>query len=203
MDTQYYIKSYCKIKEAHVTFNNNIVFEDDAKDLKSFLKNIYKHLALKYAKFFKMDNLSKLAFLGAELLLQDDEKDTDRDIAIVLSNRASSLETDRKHQEAIQDKEKYYPSPAIFVYTLPNIAVGEISIRHQLKSENAFFVFDTFNAEFLCNYATVLLEKNKAESVLCGWVDVDGENYDGFMYLVSRKGKIKHTIKELTNLYQN
>jgi len=203
LNTQYYIKNYCKIKEARVTLNDNLVFEDDTNELKSFFKNVYKHLELKYAKFFKMDNLSKLSFLAAEYILQNVENSTDRNIAIVLSNRASSLDTDRKHQNSIQDKENYYPSPAIFVYTLPNIAIGEISIKHQLKSENAFFVFDTFNAEFLCNYARVLLDKNKAESVLCGWVDVDNDNYEGFMYLVSRKGELKHTIKELTNIYQN
>ena len=202
MNTQYYIQSYCKIKEACITLNDTLVFEDQNNEPKSFFKNAYKNLELKYAKFFKMDNLSKLSFLGAEFLLQDNENDAESNTAIVLSNKASSLDTDRKHQDSIQDKANYFPSPAIFVYTLPNIAIGEISIRHQLKSENAFFVFDTFNAEFLCNYASVLLDKKKAKSVLCGWVDVDNENYEGFMYLVSRNGKIKHTIKELTNIYQ-
>jgi len=203
LNTQYYIESYCKVKDASVTLNDKLVFEDVTNEPKSFFKSAYKNLELKYSKFFKMDNLSKLSFLAAEYLFHDNDKIANSNTAIVLSNRASSLDTDRKHQSSIQDKENYYPSPAIFVYTLPNIAIGEISIRHQLKSENAFFVFDTFNADFLCNYAAVLLDKNKAESVLCGWVDVDNEHYEGFLYLVSRKGKLKHNVKELTNIYQN
>jgi len=199
-----YIQSYCIIKNNTVRLNgqpnytekNNLGFSD-------FSKKLYKELNLSYSKFFKMDNLSKLAFLGAEYIFRDIETRADKNIAIVLSNRASSLDTDRKHQHSIQDKDSYYPSPAVFVYTLPNIAIGEISIKHQLKSENAFFIFDTFNPQFLSNYADILIEKNKVESVLCGWVDYDNDQYEGFMYLVSHKGKLKHTVKQLTNIYQN
>ena len=51
--------------------------------------------------------------------------------------------------DAIQNKESYYPSPAVFVYTLPNICIGEISIKYKLYSENSFFIFDSLNAEYL------------------------------------------------------
>ena len=112
-----------------------------------------------------MDDLSKLAFLTAEFVFSKNENFEDN-TAVVLSNNASSLNTDKKHQEAIQDKENYYPSPSVFVYTLPNIAIGEISIKHHLKSENAFFIEEKFNAELLYNYATVLIENDKANSVL-------------------------------------
>jgi len=200
-DAANHIKSFCRIKNNTVSINGGIVLtEDENLGFSDFSKKIYAALNLSYSKFFKMDNLSKLAFLGAEYVLngQNENENT----AIVLMNKASSLDTDRKHQESIQDKDSFYPSPAIFVYTLPNIAIGEISIKHQLKSENAFFIFDAFNAEFLHNYAGCLLDNNKAESVLCGWVDYDGDNYDCFIYKVSRKGKTIHTTKELNNLYK-
>ena len=65
-----------------------------------------------------MDNLCKLAFLSAEIVLNDsDILKEERNVALVFSNNASSLDTDRKHQEAINDKDNYYPSPAVFVYT--------------------------------------------------------------------------------------
>ncbi len=199
-----YIQSYCIIKNNTVRLNGQLDYlEKNNLDFSDFSKKLYKELKLSYSKFFKMDNLSKLAFLGAEYIFRDIETKTDKNVAIVLSNRASSLDTDRKHQHSIQDKDSYYPSPAVFVYTLPNIAIGEISIRHQLMSENAFFVFDSFNPQFLSNYADILIDKNKAESVLCGWVDYDNDQYEGFMYLVSHKGNLKHTVKELTNIYQN
>ncbi|WP_321539372.1 hypothetical protein [Flavobacterium piscinae] len=86
-----------------------------------------------------MDNLSKLAFLASEVLLSEQIiAEAENNVALVFANRSSSLDTDVKFQQSIDDKENYYPSPAVFVYTLPNICVGEISIKHQLKSENAF-----------------------------------------------------------------
>jgi hypothetical protein len=58
--------------------------------------------------------------------------------ALVFANRSSSLDTDFKYQESINSQENYFPSPAVFVYTLPNICVGEISIKHKMQTENAF-----------------------------------------------------------------
>jgi hypothetical protein len=46
------------------------LFKAQAADFAEFSKKAYHHLGLSYPKFFKMDNLSKLAFLGAELLLK-------------------------------------------------------------------------------------------------------------------------------------
>jgi hypothetical protein len=102
-----------------------------------------------------------------------------------LANKSSSLDTDVKYQESISDKENYYPSPAVFVYTLPNICLGEISIRHQLKSENSFFIFDAFNTEFMSNYSNILLNTNKADMVLCGWVEFFNDNYKAFLCTIS------------------
>ncbi|MDY7393870.1 3-oxoacyl-ACP synthase [Aureibaculum sp. 2210JD6-5] len=201
MKIENYISDYCHIRNNEVSINGKPCFMVDTEtQFSDFSKKIYKELNLSYSKFFKMDNLSKLAFLGAEIVLND--KDDNENTAIVLTNRASSLDTDRKHQDSIQNKDSFYPSPAVFVYTLPNIAIGEISIKNQIKSENAFFIFDIFNTDFLHNYANSLINNNKAENVLCGWVDYDGDNYDCFMYKVSRKGRIKHTTNELINLYK-
>lgn len=204
LEIENYISSYCHIRNNDISVNGKPFFKrENNVAFSEFSKNVYKELNLSYSKFFKMDNLSKLAFLGAECILNIKKVSEKEDnVAIVLTNKSSSLDTDRKHQESIQDKDSFYPSPAVFVYTLPNIAIGEISIKHQLKSENAFFVFDTFNSDFLHNYASSLLHNNKAKSVLCGWVDYDGGKYDCFMYQVSRKGRTKHTINELNNLYK-
>jgi len=204
LNTKLYIENYCKIKNNTVTLNSNIIFEEDnAENLKSFLKSIYKHLDLKYSKFFKMDNLSKLAFLASEIILKESKINSEKEnIAIVFSNNASSLETDRKHQKSIDKITDYFPSPAIFVYTLPNIGIGEISIRHQLKSENAFFVFERYNAEFHYTYENSLIQSQKANAVLSGWVNVDDDtNYEAFIYLVSQNGKIKHNQEQLNKLY--
>ncbi len=196
----YYIESYCHIKNNQLWLNGETIFEDKQSDnLKSFLKSAYKNLEIKYPKFFKMDNLSKISFLAAEIIFK---KITLENIAIVFSNKAASLDTDRKFQNSISSVDNFYPSPAVFVYTLPNIGIGEISIRHQLKSENAFFVFENYNANFHQNYENELLQNNNSEAVLGGWVNVDGDNYDAFVYLVSKNGIIEHTKENLLKLYK-
>lgn len=207
-----------------------MLFEGTSPDLSGFLKAAYQHFETDYPKFFKMDRLSKLAFMAVEVLLeaanaseknrttfQEMQKTShtnqkpsqtpqkisqeNRKMAIVLSNRASSLDTDRKYQESISDLDNFYPSPAVFVYTLPNICIGEISIRHRLRSENSFFIFEAFNPGFLKDYADSLLQHEKADEVLCGWVDVDEDAYEAFLYIVSRTGSYPHTEQQLTELY--
>ena len=178
------------------------LFEMKEVGFSEFIKNAYKFFSIDYPKFFKMDNLSKLAFLTSEIVLgKECQPDQENDIAIVFANTSSSLDTDCKHQLSIQDRDQFFPSPAVFVYTLPNICVGEICIKHQLKSENAFFVFDEFPAEFLLNYSTQLIDSAKASKVLCGWVELYHENYKSFVYLVDKKGPIVHNASNINTLY--
>lgn len=198
-----YIQAYAHIKNNLVSLNGKVLFNEQSEDFSEFSKAAYKALDTKYSKFFKMDNLSKLAFLTADVLLKEVISDPEKEenIAIVLSNRASSLDTDRKHQKSIEDKDNYFPSPAVFVYTLPNICIGEISIKHRLFSENSFFIFEHFNAGYLLDYSNSLLATKKAEKVLCGWVDFDDNKYEAFLYLVADNGKIIHNKEEIIRLY--
>ena len=94
-------------------------------------------------KFYKMDPLCRLGFVASELLLQaeGDRRDTPRDDrAIILFNRSSSIQADEAYQASIQDAEDYFPSPAAFVYTLPNIVTGEIAIRNHYQGETSFYI---------------------------------------------------------------
>jgi len=199
-----YIESYCHIRDNAVILSGAVIHEQKGIDFKAFAKSVYHTFDTDYSKFFKMDNLSKLTFLAADQLLKPDaDQDNERNIALVLSNHASSLDTDRKHQQSISSEDSYFPSPAVFVYTLPNICMGEISIRHRLYSENAFFVFDNFNAEHLHDYAESLIDDKKASKVLCGWTDFDNGKYESFLYVVGKSGTFTHSKAEITRLYQN
>ena len=69
MKQTYYISNSCVIKN-NVVFNNDaLAFESDAGNFTTFAKAAYKNFEIEYPKFFKMDNLSKLAFLGSEMVL--------------------------------------------------------------------------------------------------------------------------------------
>lgn len=203
MNTSYNISSYCRIKNHQVSLNGTVIFSEEPSSFPGFIKAAYKAQNTNYPKFFKMDNLSKLAFLAADILLKNESLDSEMEnnIALVFSNKASSLDTDVLHQKAIQHKDTYFPSPAVFVYTLPNICLGEISIKYKLYTENSFFIFERFNADHLFAYSNSLLDTNKAESVLCGWVELEGENYEAFLYLISKEGNIEHNKQNIITLY--
>jgi hypothetical protein len=202
MTNKTYIHSYIKIENNEIVLNGNSVFKTEPTDFTDFAKQAYRNFEIQYPKFFKMDALSKLAFLGSELLLSPIvSAEKENNIALVLANKSSSLDTDVKYQESISDKENYYPSPAVFVYTLPNICLGEISIRHQLKSENSFFIFDAFNGEFLSKYSNILLNTNKADLVLCGWTEFFNDNYKAFLCIISAAENEKYKNENINTLY--
>ncbi len=181
-----HITSYAHIKNNQVSVNGIIVFVGDQNaSLPEFLSAAYKFLGISYPKFHKMDAQCKLGFLCTEFVLKDSDFLTSNDlskIGIVLSNSASSLETDRQHQLSISDKSNYFPSPAVFVYTLPNIVIGEIAIRHKITGENAFFVSEKLDVELLDNYTQMLLNAG-SDAVIEGWVEVDKGNYEAFIFL--------------------
>lgn len=185
------MKSYCSVEQNRIRLGREIIFEREGQAFTEFSKNVYSHFGFAYPKFYKMDNLSKLAFIGAELLLKKEAGSAhSSNVALVLGNSASSLDTDFRFQSSISDTENYFPSPAVFVYTLPNICLGEISIRHGLKSETCFFVLEKFDQSFFFSYARALLDKNKAGAVICGWVDYLDEDYTALFYLLENKSNI-------------
>lgn len=163
--------------------------------LAHFLKQVYKDQNLKYPKFFKMDSLSKLGYLAVEVLTEGRIKD--KNTALVFANNASSLETDEAYATTMAE----FPSPSLFVYTLPNIMLGEISIRHQLNSENIFLISEEFEPDLFLDYSKALFEQEKADNVLCGWVNLHNNDYDVFLWQIARSGGTDFNEEELKKLY--
>jgi len=166
--------------------------------------DFYRSLQIDYPKFFKMDGLSKLGFLAAELLLEDftDRETVKEDMAIVLWNRSSSLETDTAYQKTIESAENYYPSPSVFVYTLPNIVIGEIAIRNKIVGETAFYISEEFDAKEIFNTVFSLFPQPDIQYVICGWVECFQENYEVVMFLVEKDNEqgIAFTIENITKI---
>lgn len=199
MAETFYISAYTTVFDRQVAINGEVVYSSEASSFATFVKEAVKNIQVDYPKFYKMDNLSKLTFTAGEYLLRN--RATVEDTAVILANRSGSLDTDSRHWETIQDETNYYPSPAIFVYTLANICVGELCIRHHLLAENAFFVSDGYDAKSLHAYAAYLLLSGKASRVLCGWVELFGEEYKAVMYTVERTGILPHTIEQIDQLF--
>lgn len=195
-----YIQDWSRLKNNSLFHQERLCCTSSREmDVKTFAKECYEALHLNYPKFHKMDHLCKLGILAAEVLFRNNPIKSDA--ALVLSNNASSLETDEKHQATIVDKENYFPSPAVFVYTLPNIVLGEISIKHDLKSEQVFFVSEEFDPLLLTDYAEILLNTQKTDQVICGWIDLHKSIYDVFLCLISNRGNMPLTKENLQNIY--
>jgi hypothetical protein len=184
--TNEYITASCSITKNGVSSNDTRVLENRSADVSSFLLSVYQHFHFNYPKFYKMDNLSKLGWLASEILLQDGFNKVHyrpEEIGVVLANSNSSFDNDLRYFNTIKE----IPSPSVFVYTLPNIVIGEICIRNNFKGEHAFFIQDTFNAAFIQQQVSYLLHNNILQVCVCGWVEVLEHDYKAVLFLVEKK----------------
>jgi hypothetical protein len=190
MKEELFISGWCSITDQTVILKNKKeIFAENFANFAAFIKALYKKEQVNYPKFYKMDNLSKLGFLSAELLIRNSDvlrKYNNSEIGVVISNSSSSLDTDLDYHELIRDKSNYFPSPSVFVYTLPNILIGEICIKHKITGENAFFVSEEFDPEQINKYVTRLFHKDKIKACICGWVELLKEEYHSLLFLVER-----------------
>jgi len=179
-----YITSSCIISNGTVFKNGESLFESTESDISAFLLLVYQYFRFNYPRFYKMDNLSKLGWLASEILLKDFKKENyaAEEIGLVLANRNSSLDDDIKYWESAKE----VASPSLFVYTLPNIVIGEICIRNNFKGEHAFYIQQEFDAGFIAKQVNYLLDEDILRACICGWVDVLGEDHKAVLYLVEK-----------------
>ncbi len=159
----------------------------DGRPFAEMIRERFRALESPDMKFFRMDDLSKLAYVAAGELLRGaglNEKYCPEQIGIVLANRSASLDTDRRHCEQMELNGDEV-SPAVFVYTLPNVAAGEVSIRHKIRGETTFFIHDT--AQDAEEYAGMLLGRGYLKAVICGRCELLGEDFNAEMTLLEIK----------------
>jgi hypothetical protein len=187
-----YITSICIIHKGTILKDQEQLFNNSDTDVSAFLLSVYQHLGLNYPKFYKMDNLSKLGWLASEVLLKggfDAENYQPENVGLVLANSNSSLDDDLKYFETVKD----IASPSLFVYTLPNIVIGEICIRNHFKGEHAFYIQDNFDADFIEKQVNYLLDNDILQTCICGWVDVLEQEYKAVLFLVEKR-KDGHSV---------
>ena len=154
---------------------------------KALLTELYRTYVGDYPKFYKMDGLSKLGFLASELLMkceQDEQPSENEQRAIILFNHSASIDTDLHYLASIQH-EDYYPSPSLFVYTLPNIVTGEIAIRHHLHGETSFYSLASRNEQLMTQIQQATLSDQATTSMITGWIDYEDEaHFCADMYIL-------------------
>ena len=151
--------------------------EQEGKEHHSLLTTLYKQMIGNYPKFYKMDGLSRLGFVASEILLNAEKGETDKERAIIFFNHSSSIASDRNYKESINDKDNYFPSPSIFVYTLPNIVTGEIAIRNHLHGETSFFILPDKDERMMEEILQASCLDDQSKSFLTGWIDYEDERH--------------------------
>ncbi|MBQ6192606.1 MAG: 3-oxoacyl-ACP synthase [Bacteroidaceae bacterium] len=140
------------------------------------LTDIYKQQIGDYPKFYKMDLLTRLAFVATEKTLSNSPlKGEDKMPALILFNHSSSIVADRQFLDTIKDAEDFFPSPSLFVYTLPNITTGEIAIRHHLQGETSFYILPDKDEALMQQILEASLAGTDTTTAICGWVDAESE----------------------------
>ena len=168
---------------------NEKLEEQEGAGHHSLLTSLYKQMIGNYPKFYKMDGLSRLGFVASEILLNAEKGDTDverreekgerllEERAIIFFNHSSSIASDRNYKESINDKDNYFPSPSIFVYTLPNIVTGEIAIRNHFHGETSFFILPDKDERMMEEILQASCLDDQSKSFLTGWIDYEDERH--------------------------
>lgn len=174
--------------------------EQEGLEHHSLLTALYKQMIGNYPKFYKMDGLSRLGFVASEILLNAEKGETDKERkneeekkkqegrkeeerknleerAIIFFNHSSSIASDRNYKESIKDKDNYFPSPSIFVYTLPNIVTGEIAIRNHFQGETSFFILPDKDERMMEEILQASCRDGQSKSFLTGWIDYEDERH--------------------------
>lgn len=198
------ITGFALLRNNQLWLNGKLMLDLPGTPPADFFSQAYNTLNLNYPKFFKMDNLCKAGFVASEILLRDmqlKERYQPMEIGLVLSNANSSLDTDIKYKASTATT----PSPGLFVYTLPNILIGEICIRQGIKGESACLIFDIFDPAFQTEYVHSILEGGQAKTFVSGWADFYAEKFEAFFYLVEQStnpGLAPHNKTEVEKIYK-
>lgn len=184
------VVSHCKTDKTGIYVDNKTEISNESADnFATFIRKAYTFLDLDYRKFYKMDDLSKLGFITTAFLLRsadDFSQIQPESKGIVVANKSASLHTDvnfRRNMDSVGD---YEVSPAIFVYTLPNVMLGEICIRWKIKGENTFFIQEKPDFYFLMHYARLAMQAQNLQTCIVGWCDLLTEDFEAEFFLVEK-----------------
>lgn len=178
-----HITNIVSIENNSISINGKTFFSSTSSKFAQFIREAYKNTGKSNMKFFKMDDLCKLGYTAAEYLLINKQFQP-QEIGIILANSSSSLNTDIHHQEIINQEGDHSASPAVFVYTLPNVVAGEICICHKIQGESTFFIEEEFDADKLEKYARIVMEKGHLKACIIGWCELFKQQYKANFKLI-------------------
>jgi hypothetical protein len=183
------LTGYSAIRNNELWLNGNRIFIAT----EHIVQEAFQYLKLNYPRFHKMDNLCKTGFIAVEVLSEANALKScqPEEIALVIATREGCLETDVKFEKSTHD----IPSPGLFVYTLPNILLGELSIRHNIKGENACFVLGIFDPDFISAYVQGIFNQGNTKACIIGWVNHWNNQPEAFFCLIEASSELNNDIR--------
>jgi len=172
----------------------------------NWLKEAYLFLEVDYPRFHKVDTLSKMTLIANELLQQTTwfKQIKNDELHMLFANANASQQTDIKFVQSYDNQGK--PSPSLFVYTLPNIAMGELSIRNKWRGEQTFFVSQSRFDQTPFSDRLYHLACKKQTMCMCMWVDAPAHQTEQpeecFAFLVNLKPKTQKTNSKTVSLHE-
>ena len=143
----------------------------------ALITEIFKKYLADGSRFFKMDLYSRLAYAGTSLLAKDALEDADpEDRALFIFTQNGSVLADRKHLSTFSNPEEFFPSPAIFINTLPNVVLGEIAVKNSIKGETTLVLLPHRDEAAMNRIIEATVSATRPSVMLCGWVDCEAED---------------------------
>ena len=165
-----------QISQGQVNVDETSAFVSSQTDFHTFSREAFKSRGEANMKFYKMDDLCKLGYLASAWLLDGIEY-REEECGIVMSGKYGCLDTDIRHQQIIDSEGDSSASPAVFVYTLPNVVAAEISIRHHIKGENIWFWSEDETMSDIKKYASILAASRDLKYCIAAHIDFINGDY--------------------------
>lgn len=165
-----------QISQGQVNVDETSAFVSSQTDFHTFSREAFKSREEANMKFYKMDDLCKLGYLASAWLLDGIEYG-EEECGIVMSGKYGCLDTDIRHQQIIDSEGDSSASPAVFVYTLPNVVAAEISIRHHIKGENIWFWSEDKTMSDIKKYAPILAASRDLKYCIAAHIDFINGDY--------------------------
>ncbi len=124
-----------------------------------------------YPKFGRMDPLCKLAVAVSQMLAPALDGLPHDDVALVGGTQLGCLEVDSQFE---QSRWAGAPSPALFVYTLPSMFLGEVAILHRLRGRCTLLSAGALSGLTALATAVRWIERGRAKYVLAIAADAAG-----------------------------
>ena len=143
----------------------------------ALVTEIFKKYLADGSRFFKMDLYSRLAYVGTTLLAKDTlEGVNPEDVALFIFTLNGSVLADRKHLSTFSNPDEFYPSPAVFINTLPNVVLGEIAVRNNIKGETTLVMLPDRDETTIDRILEASLSATRPSVMIYGWVDCDAQD---------------------------